>query len=260
MMKSRLSDKIFISTRPKNQNDELRKLIENEGAQLLEMPTIELQAAALDEEGLATFQHIGIFSWIVFTSPSGIHFFFSFLKEISGSYYLPASVKIAVVGKKTEQLLTEYGHEASLTNPGNTGAELAMEMKKAVNHNDHILFPEGSLARGVVAEALSEITSCIPLVVYHNSMPETVDQQILHRIVEDQYDDIILTSPSGFINLLQVLPADFNYKRLRLICIGTTTEAEVRSKGLVPVATAAMSNTQGIVQTILEVYQPVNKH
>lgn len=259
-MERSLSNKIFISTRPKSQNDELLKLLESRGALFLEMPTIDLQAASLNEQEKKLFNEIEKFSWIVFTSPSGIQFFFQFLKESTGSYYLPASLKIAVVGKKTEKLLSDYGHEASLTNPGNTGAELAVEMLKAVNHNDHILFPEGSLARGVVAEALSDITTCTPLVVYHNTMPETVDQHILQRIVEDQYDDIILTSPSGFVNLLQVLPADFNHKLLRLICIGTTTEAEVRSKGLIPVATAAMSNAQGIVQTILDIYSPVKKH
>jgi uroporphyrinogen-III synthase len=261
-MENRLSKRIFISTRPKNQNDDLRRLIENEGAELLEMPTIDLQPAVLGEKEMALFKQPDQFSWIVFTSPSGIHFFFHFLKEITGSYYMPASVKIAVVGQKTEQLLPEYGHESTLTNPGNTGAELAVEIKKAINKSDRLLFPEGNLARGVVAEVLSAIAPCTSLLVYQNNMPEVIDQNILQTIIRNQYDAIILTSPSGFVNLIQALPSDVDHKLLRLICIGTTTEAEVRSKGLVPVATAAMSNAQGIVQTILEVYQPVkvNKH
>ncbi|MBN2805650.1 MAG: uroporphyrinogen-III synthase [Prolixibacteraceae bacterium] len=259
-MGNRLSTRIFISTRPKNQNEDLRRLIENEGAQLLEMPTIDLQPVVLGEKETALFRQLDQFSWIVFTSPSGIHFFFHFLKAITGSYHMPASVKIAVVGKKTEQLLPEYGHESTLTNPGNTGAELAVEMKKAINASDRLLFPEGSLARGIVAEALSAVAPCTSLLVYQNNMPEVIDQEILQEIILNHYDAIILTSPSGFINLIHALPADFDQKQLRLICIGTTTEAEVRSNGLIPLATAVMSNAQGIVQTILEVYQPVIKH
>nr|MDA3930750.1 uroporphyrinogen-III synthase [Prolixibacteraceae bacterium] len=108
-----LKNKTFISTRPANQNKELANLLEANGAILLEMPTIEIKPVtlSLDEEDM--LEHINQFSWIVFTSPNGIRYFFKKLYEITGSYELPSSMKTAVVGIKTNQVLNEFGHDAT---------------------------------------------------------------------------------------------------------------------------------------------------
>ena len=258
-MSNPLANKIFISTRAKGQNDELRSMLENDGARLVEMPTIEIQPADLSLADREVFIRLENFSWIVFTSPNGIHFFFKILKEINGSYHLPSSIKTAVVGNTTEQILLKYGYETTIRNPGNNGADLANELIKAVNIHDRILFPEGTLARGIISEKLSLIASCTPLVVYQNKMPQTISEEYLNLIINNQYDSIILTSPSGFNNLIMALNNRVKLQQLRLICIGTTTAAAVLAKGIVPLSTAGMSNVNGIVNSILHYYSSKNK-
>lgn len=254
-MSNLLQHKTFISTRPAGQNEELKILLESHGAQLLEMPTIEILPANLSSEDEESLNHINQFSWIVFTSPNGIRFFFDKLNEVTGSYYLPPSIKLATVGKKTSDILLGYGHETTLHNPGNTGEDLANELMKAINSEDAVLFPEGDLARGVITKMISAVATCENMVVYQNSLPVNVNSDALQRIIKNQYEGIILTSPSGFNNLLALLKNNTNRQKLKLICIGSTTASEVLANGLTPMATARVSSAEGIVEAILNVYQ-----
>lgn len=251
-MKSILKNQEFISTRPEGQNNELRNLIEAEGGKLLEMPTIEIKAAnlSIDEEDM--LDHISQYSWIVFTSPNGIRYFFKKLYEITGSYELPSSIKTAVVGRKTSRVLADFGHEATFVNPGNTAEDLAEELEKAINSDDLILFPEGDIAQNVISQRLSKIADCVNLIVYVNDIPKTINKEFLNKIINDQYEAIILTSPSTFNNLMIALKNKIQANKLRLICIGNTTANEVINSGLKPIATASMSNIAGIFDAILE--------
>lgn len=250
-----MQNKVIISTRPAGQNVELIRLLETQGAKLIEMPTIEIKSASLQIDDEERLIRINQFSWIVFTSPNGVHYFFQNLKKFTGSYDLPDSIKTAVVGKKTRTILAQYGYEATMQNPGNTGKELAAELIHAVNDEDDILFPEGDLARETIADILSTKATCTKMVVYHNSIPQNIKQDDLNRIVKNQYDYIILTSPSCFVNLEIALNNKVNVKQLRFICIGTTTAEEIESQGIEAEGIANVSSASGIVEAISRAIQ-----
>lgn len=243
--------KIVISTRPAGQNTELAMLLENEGYLLLEMPLIEIVPSVLSKNDIDTIKAINQFDWIVFTSPNGIRIFFDHYQSITGNTHLPTSLNTAVVGKTTQKILAEYGSNATLVNQGNTGKELAEAMLTVIQSNQNILFPEGDLARGQIIEILSAKAQCTRLVVYENRMPENIDQKLIQQIIDDRYDFIILTSPSGFLNLKKVFENKIDMQKLRLISIGTTTTAEIENHGLRPYGTALMSNAQGIAKSIV---------
>lgn len=248
-----LQNKTYISTRPTGQNGELKRLLENEGAKLIEMPTIEIESAKLNLDDEDLLKHISQFSWIVFSSPNGIRFFFEKLNEVNGSYYLPTSIKIATIGTKTSSVLIEFGYETTLENTGNTGADLAQELLKEINNEDFILFPEGNLARHTITKSIFQKADCINLIVYHNKLPNQINEDALKQIIKNQYDGIVLTSPSSFNNLVFLLNNKIDLQTLKLICIGSTTESEVTAKGLKTMATAKTSSIEGIVEAILSI-------
>ncbi len=244
------STRYIISTRPKRQNNELKQLLEKQGYTLLELPMIEIHRAKLSQSDFEKLKNIQQYNWIVFTSPNGIRNFFQHYKQISGKTSLPANIKTAVVGTTTQKILAEHGNKATLVNPGNTGKELAKFMFEEISETDRILFPEGNLARGIISGILSEKANCESLVVYENRMPCILNEDILQKIIDNQYEFIVLTSPSGFINLKKTLTGKTDLTKLRLVSIGTSTSAEVEAHGLKPHATANMSNAQGIAKII----------
>lgn len=247
------STRYIISTRPKRQNNELKQLLEKQGYTLLELPMIEIHRAKLSSSDFKKLENIQQYNWIVFTSPNGIRHFFHHYKNTSGTNSLPENIKTAVVGTTTQKILEEHGNKPTLVNPGNTGKELAEFMLDKITETDRILFPEGNLARGVISGILSEKASCESLVVYENRMPNAIDENILQKIIDNQYEFIILTSPSGFINLKKTLEGRTDLAKLRLVSIGSTTSTEVEAHALTPFVTANMSNAQGIAKIISEI-------
>jgi uroporphyrinogen-III synthase len=250
-----LENKVFISTRPEGQSAELESLLSEDSATLISMPTIQVKPLPLDDFGRLQLKNIASFNWIVFTSPNGLKYFFARLFEIQNNYVLPEHLKIAVVGKKTAAHLECYGTSASFINLGNTAEDFVADFFHRVNLGERVLFPIGNLARTVIEDKISKKAVCTRILFYETIMPDIVDNEALNRVISNDYDMIILTSPSGCTNLLQLIEGKTDPTKLRLVCIGQTTSAEVIRNGLEPLITAATANSQGIYSAIISYFQ-----
>ena len=247
-----LQDKIYISTRPKEQAASLERLLSSEGAKVLSMPTIAIEEEEWNYEKTELLHTIWMYHWLVFTSVNGVRYFFDKMESLNGNYLLPIHIKIAVVGKKTADELLKFGHEATFVNPGNTGEELAKTFQQQIKPNEHILLCLGNLARQTLENALKGKVEYTRLDVYRTVMPTEFNEEALEAIINDQYEMIILTSPSAFRNLLILLEDKTDVSRLRLASIGSTTTAEIQQFKINPVVTASMANAQGIFEAIIK--------
>ena len=250
-----LENKIFISTRPVGQSAELENLLAEESASLVLMPTIEVRPLPLDEFAWLQLKNLDSFNWIVFTSPNGLKYFFAALFELQNNYGLPEHLKIAVVGKKTAAHLECYGTSAAFINLGNTAEDFVADFFHRVNLGERVLFPIGNLARTVIEDKISKKAVCTRILFYETVLPETFDSEALQLILNDQYSMIVLTSPSSFTNLLQIISGKTDPSKLRLVCIGQTTSAEVIRQGIEPLITAGTANSQGIFSAIINYFQ-----
>lgn len=250
-----LENKVFISTRPAGQSAELENLLSEESARLVLMPTIEIRPLPLDEFAISQLKNLESFNWIVFTSPNGLKYFFNALFEIQNNYGLPNHLKIAVVGKKTAAHLECYGTSAAFINLGNTAEDFVTDFFHRVNLGERVLFPIGNLARTVIEDKISKKAVCTRILFYETVLPKTFDGEALQLILDDQYDMIVLTSPSSFTNLLQLISGKTDPAKLRLVCIGQTTSSEVIRNGIEPLITAVTANSQGIFSAILNYFQ-----
>ena len=250
-----LENKIFISTRPVGQSAELENLLAEESASLVLMPTIEVKPLPLDEFALLQLKNLSSFNWIVFTSPNGLKYFFAALFELQNNYGLPEHLKIAVVGKKTAAHLECYGTSAAFINLGNTAEDFVADFFHRVNLGERVLFPIGNLARTVIEDKISKKAVCTRILFYETVLPESFNSEAIQLILDDQYAMIVLTSPSSFTNLLQIISGKADPSKLRLVCIGQTTSAEVIRHGIEPLITAGTANSQGIFSAIINYFQ-----
>lgn len=250
-----LENKIFISTRPVGQSAELESLLADESASLILMPTIEVRPLPLDDIGWQQLKEIESFNWIVFTSPNGLRYFFAALFELQHNYVLPEHLKIAVVGKKTAAHLECYGTSAAFINLGNTAEDFVADFYQRVTPGERVLFPIGNLARSVIENKISEIADCTRILFYETVLPEVINNEALSLILSDEYDMIILASPSACNNLLYILSDKIDPTKLRLVCIGQTTSAETIKNGIEPLITAGIANSQGIYTAIINHFQ-----
>ncbi|MFY9151151.1 MAG: uroporphyrinogen-III synthase [Prolixibacteraceae bacterium] len=250
-----LENKVFISTRPAGQSSELENLLSEESATLVTMPTIEIKPLPLDEFAWEQLKNLNQFNWIVFTSPNGLKYFFARLFDLQNNYVLPEHLKIGVVGKKTAAHLECYGTSASFINLGNTAEDFATDFFNRVSLGERVLFPIGNLARTVIEDKISKKAVCTRVLFYETVLPESINSEALQLILSDRYDMIVLTSPSGCNNLLQLTEGKIDPAKLRLVCIGQTTSAEVIRNGIEPLITAGTANSQGIYSAIVNYFQ-----
>lgn len=251
-----LQNKLFISTRPTGASDELRFLLNEAGASLLEFPLIEIKPASLTSEEKQLFSRLEQFQWMILTSPNGVHYFFEILQEVTGTQKLPKSLQIAVIGKKTSKTLKKYRYTAAFVNPGSTAEDFAEPFARhiaAKNSKPKIVLPLGNLARTVIQDHLEKLADCTRINIYKTELPESVDKNMAEQIENENYDMLIFTSPSGIQNFLQLFPQLKN-KNIRMACIGDITAGAARENGFEPLAVAESSSPTGIVESILNHY------
>lgn len=256
-----LQDKVFISTRPKNESKELSALFSQVGATLLELPMIQIQATTLSEKEKQSFLCLSEFQWLVFTSPNGVRYFFQKLKEFEANTDLPDSLQIAVIGDKTEKTLTEFGYSASFKNPGSTGEDFAESFIQKIKNRDtkpNVLLSLGRIARTVVQENLSVCANCTRINVYETTKPDDVDESLLKQIENDNYDLLLFTSPSGINNFLGLNKKNLK-NEIRIACIGKTTAKEALENNISPKVVAKESTTLGLFESILNYYKNIKK-
>lgn len=256
-MERQLKDKIFISTRPTNKSDELLGLFENAGATLLEMPMIKILPAELTNQELSILNELESFEWLIFTSPNGVQSFFHLLSNVVGNKKLPQSLKIAVVGDKTEHVLNEFDYQASFKNPGSTGEDFAdffFEELKQNSSKPNVLLAFGNLARQVIQNKLSELANCTRVNVYRTTNTATIDKKLIRQIEENKYALLIFTSPSGIKNFIR-LKKNIQTENLRIARIGETTAKEAIQNNITPLVIAKNSTALDLFKSISDYYK-----
>ena len=251
-----LQNKLFISTRPADTSGELKRLLNEAGATLLEFPLIEIKAATLSSEEKKQFSRLEQFQWMILTSPNGVRYFFEILKEVTGNQNLPQNLQIAVIGEKTQKTLAEFGYSAAFINPGSTAEDFAEPFARQIitaKTKPKIVLPLGNLARTVIEDHLEKLADYTRINIYQTEMPENVDKTIAEQIENEKYDMLIFTSPSGIQNFLKLFPNQKN-KNIRMACIGEITANMAREKGFYPLAMAQNSSAAGLVDSILNYY------
>ncbi len=99
----------IVVTRTREQSSRLSELLRAQGADVLEIPTIEIRPMPWSHENLAAIQVLpDHFQWIVFTSPNGVDAFFEKLIEAQGDVRALGSVKLAAVGPSTQEKLAKW--------------------------------------------------------------------------------------------------------------------------------------------------------
>lgn len=242
---NRLTGKIIIRTYPDNDKDELAEILGSEGACVLSMPMI-----AVEPLPFVLKKKLIDYNWLVFTSKNAVSPFFN-------RYTTFLNNRIAAIGPGTTAELNRLGRPANFTGKGKSAVQFAEELHRTILPGESILLVLGTLAPDTLETSLSATHPVERVNVYQTVMPKQVDQDLLNRVENDQYDLLIVSSPSAIRNLWTLLSG--NKKNLRIISIGQTTTTAIRSLNIEPVATAREPGYKGLAEASVN-YLMYNKN
>jgi len=245
-----LEKKIIISTRPLSNDDSIKIYLTEKGAIVLDFPMIEICPADLNDYIKNTLKKINSYQWIVFTSKNGVEYFFKLLNSLNIHSEKFSASKIAVIGKKTSEEVLKNKCKPFLISSGNTSEELLKELSEKIKTNEKIILALGDIAKDTLEKGLSEIASITRVNVYKTIKPKIISKDIIEKIQNDNYNIIIFTSPSGFMNFKKIMDENKIFSDFRVASIGKTTTVTMQECGVSPVLTAKQSNIEGLVHEI----------
>lgn len=234
-----LQGKTIISTRPLSADNAISAYLTELGATVIDFPMIEVSETAETASKTDIFNKINSFNWIIFTSKNGATYFFDYANKLNINFEVLKQKKYAVIGNKTANKLKKIGIEPCYISRGNTSELFAEELTNGIiTKSDNILLALGNLATDTLENKIKTITSVSRVDVYETKAIENYTIETIERIKNDTYNIIIFTSPSGVENFKQITIKHAIENKIRIACIGKTTEKALIANGFTPIFTA----------------------
>ncbi len=234
-----LFGKKIIVTRTREQASQLIAGLEENGADCLECPTIEIKPVDSYEILDAELERLNEYHWILFSSLNGVTHFFNRLFSRGMDARDLKGPQIAVVGKSTADLLHNYGLNADLIPSVFTSEGLAESLLDLGVEGRNILIPRAEKGREILPETLRGAGAQVTIApVYKNSPPAGRKEELRDELEAGVIDMVTFTSSSTVRNFLTMVDAE-NEEELRkllaevkIAAIGPITAKTVTDNGL----------------------------
>lgn len=224
--------KTVVSTIPLNSGNELVNTLVKSGINAISLPMIKIVQLRPNKVLEKTILNLSEFTIIVFTSRNGVSSFFKTLKSITGTYFIPDTIKIAAIGESTANELTSYKHKTEYISKINSAVGLSGYLKEEViTKGDKILLVLGKLAPDFLEKELKKIAYTKRVDVYDTVMPDFIDNKVIDQVKKNDADLILFSSPSAFDNFISVSGINPRGLNIPIATIGDTTAVHIRKKG-----------------------------
>ncbi len=108
-MDAPLTGKLILVTRAASQSEQFCRLLQEVGAQVMEVPALEVTAPSTWVPLDQALGQLPLFSWLVVTSANGVEFFFQRLRFLGIDNQSLAGLKVAAVGEETARRVAQQG-------------------------------------------------------------------------------------------------------------------------------------------------------
>lgn len=228
-----LFGKRIVVTRAREQASELKRLLEESGADVLQFPTIEIAPpASWDSLDVAVDER---FDWIVFTSINGVQSFFGRLFAKGKDVRALAGAKIAAVGQVTADELRNRGIAPDLVPERFISTEL-LPLLAADQRGIRTAVVRAEEGRDELLDELRRRGGDVHLAVAYRTVAVEQDLDELRGLL-DSIDIVTFTSASTVDNFFALLSEDERRRvlnRAQLASIGPATSEAIRRYGKEP--------------------------
>jgi uroporphyrinogen-III synthase len=245
----------ILITRARHQAGALADRLQALGAEILEVPAIEIAPPGSCGPLDAAVRNLAPYQWLIVTSANGARALHERMRLAGVDPSAFAHLKIAAVGSATAQALREMGLEIAVT-PREYVAESLVEALGDEVQGQRVLLARAAVARDVIPDALRARGATVDVVdAYRTVVPgESVARiRTILGAAGQVPDAATFTSSSTVTNFLHLLgEAGVTLpKTLPAISIGPITSRTLRDHGWEPAAEADPHDLNGLVQAVV---------
>lgn len=229
----RLAGRTILITRTASQAASFRTLLEEEGAAVIEVPTIEIIPKLTPELDMA-IRNLSEYHWLIFTSVNGVDAFCSRLKELG--YERTAWPRVCTIGPATADSVRSHGCRVDLQ-PAEYRAEGVLDELFSLHGGDltglNILLPRAAVAREILPDELREKGAKVDVIpVYETVVPHS-SREILGQVLDQTPPDMVtFTSSSTVTNFMSLVDDVSRLRSLKYAVIGPITAETAAKHGL----------------------------
>ena len=235
-----LFGKRVVVTRAREQASELKRLLEDAGAQVLQFPTIEIAPP----ESWESLDRVisSRYDWLVFTSTNGVRAFFERLYAAGRDARSLAEMKVAAVGQSTADDLRARGINPDLVPERFISTEL-LPLLAADQHGVRTAVIRAEEGRDELIDELRRRGGEVHLGVAYRTIAADYDLDELRALIAaGSIDAVTFTSASTvdhFFGKLTAAERTAVLDQAVIASIGETTSAAIRKYGKSPDVVAA---------------------
>lgn len=260
--KKTLHGKTVLVTRARTQASQLVRRLEEQGADVLEFPAIEILPTSKPEAMDQEIGRIHEYDWVIFTSTNGVEAFFNRMDLLKKDARIFSKNKVAAIGEATAQALLEKGIKPDLVPAEFTSIRLFEALKQL----DEIQGKTFLLARADIAPPDLKISlekeggSVVEVEAYRTRQATNVESinvgatgrsPLQAMLMKGKIDYITFTSSSTVKNFFDALPPKERKNiRAKLISIGPVTSKTIKHHGFKPSREAKIHTIEGLVAAI----------
>jgi uroporphyrinogen III methyltransferase / synthase len=254
-----LGKKILI-TRPRERASRFAVLLREDGAEPVEVPTIQIVPPDSWEPLDRALTAIHTYQWLIFTSVTGVQAFFGRFDARHRRRADLQGLSICAIGPATADELRARGMQVAVM-PSEYRAEAVAESLAAFPLQDtRVLIPRAAVARDVLPRALEARGARVDVVeAYRTVLPSADLAPDLCRLFEQgAIDAVTFTSSSTVTNFVTLIGETDLAPLLRdtvVACIGPITAETARSYGLTPTIVAREYTVPALARAIVEYFQ-----
>ena len=226
----------IVVTRARAQARTFAALLEDQGAEVIPLPTIATVPPERWDAVDAALARLPEYAWLVLTSQNGVEVFFDRLRALGRDVRQLAGVAIAAIGPQTRAAVEARGLRVAITPEEYRAEAVVAALVAAGVAGRKVLLARAAAARTVLPERLAAAGAAVDEVaIYHTVLPpETAAAPAL--FAGDRKPDLVtFTSSSTVTNFARLFPHQDLARVLagvRIGCIGPITAATAREIGL----------------------------
>ena len=236
-----LTGKTVLVTRSAGQSSQFSELLQQQGANVLEMPALVIGPPSSWEALDNAIAHLSDFDWLILTSSNGIDYFFERLLAQGKDARALGGVKIAVVGKKTATSLKARGLQPDFIPPDFVADSLIEHFPEPLE-GKKLLFPrvETGGREVLVQEMTAKGAVVTEVATYQSGCPAQIAPAALDALHKQRVDVITFASSKTVKYFCQLLEKaltgdsgqfptpEFRLQRVCIASIGPQTSITCR--------------------------------
>ncbi|MQF70052.1 uroporphyrinogen-III C-methyltransferase [SAR202 cluster bacterium AD-804-J14_MRT_500m] len=238
--------------RSRNQASELSRKLSDEGAEPVEIPTIEIAPPDDYTELDNAIANLGRTNWVIFTSANGVVGFFSRLTRLGLDTRAFNSCKVCAIGSASSSALSRYGIVPDLSPKVYTTDALVELISKTSLARCNIILPTSDIAPDQLSRYLSAHGAKVKkILTYRTLIPQVSKDSALKELAGDRIDVVTFTSSSTVRNLVRLLDGRPTLLKNPLVaCIGPETSATAKELGIRVDLIADQHDVAGLVDVL----------